>query len=102
MARRDRREVRNRLTVLIAHLLKWTHQPRKRTRSWRATIVVQRRELRLEIESGVLRNHAEAVLEEAYADAVKQAIIETGLRPDAFPEKCPYQLDQLLDDEFFG
>ena len=32
MARRDRREVESRLTVLIVHLLKWKHQARKRTR----------------------------------------------------------------------
>src|SRR3954454_5279931 len=31
MARRDRREVESRLAVLIAHLLKWEHQPRRRS-----------------------------------------------------------------------
>ncbi|MBX6314645.1 MAG: DUF29 family protein [Isosphaeraceae bacterium] len=40
ITRRDRREVESRLAVLIAHLLKWTYQPRRRTRSWRATIEI--------------------------------------------------------------
>src|SRR5438552_1020147 len=45
MARRDRREVSSRLRTLLAHLLKWEHQPRKRSRSWRSTIRDQRHEL---------------------------------------------------------
>src|SRR5205814_7814333 len=45
MARRDRREVESRLTTLLAHVLKWVHQPEQRSRSWRATIVEQRQEL---------------------------------------------------------
>src|SRR4051794_29241126 len=45
MARRDRREVRSRLVVLIAHVLKWPRQPKRRTRGWRATIIEQRQEL---------------------------------------------------------
>jgi hypothetical protein len=96
MALRDRREVRSRLTVLIAHLLKWTFQPKKRTRSWRRTVVVQRQELTGAIGRGVLRNHAEAVLPAAYRDAVERASVETGLLHTAFPAECPWTVDQLL------
>ncbi len=99
MARRDRREVASRLTVLIMHLLKWTHQPRKRSRSWRGTIVLQQQELADEAASGVLRNHAEAALPRAYAKAVKAAAAETGLAVKKFPAECPYTPDQLLSSE---
>src|SRR5438876_941199 len=58
MARRDKREVFNRLVVLLAHLLKWEHQQEQRSNSWRGTIVLQRRELRQLLESGTLRRHA--------------------------------------------
>jgi hypothetical protein len=34
MGNRDRRELINRLAVLIAHLLKWQYQPTKRSKSW--------------------------------------------------------------------
>ncbi len=102
MAISQRREVESRLQVLIAHLLKWRRQPRKRTRSWRGTIILQRDDLRRLIRRGVLRNHAEAVLEEVYPHAVKLAIGETGLRAAVFPRQCPYELDQLLDDDFWG
>ncbi len=98
-ARRDRREVEGRLTVLITHLLKWARQPRKRSRSWRGTIITQRQELADDVQGGVLRNHAEAVLPKVYAKAVARAAAETGLPAETFPAACPYTLDQLLSSE---
>jgi Domain of unknown function DUF29 len=41
MAKRDRREVKSRLTVLLAHVLKREHQPEKCSKSWLRTILVQ-------------------------------------------------------------
>ena len=49
---------------------------------------------------GVLRNHAEAVLAEVYAEAIERAAAETGLTAESFPAKCPYTLEQLLSPEF--
>jgi len=101
MARRDRREAKSRLTILLAHLLKWQYQPAKRTGSWKATILVQHREVTADAESGVIRNHIEEVLAAAYADAKKEAAAETGLRITELPTDSPYSLDQLLSDDFF-
>jgi Domain of unknown function DUF29 len=98
MARRDRREVMSRLVVLIAHLLKWDHQPGMRTNSWRGTIVSQRHELVDLLESGVLRNHAAEILPKAYANAVQQAAADTGLPESTFPAECPYSLEAILSD----
>jgi hypothetical protein len=102
MARRDRREVKSRLAVLIAHVLKWTHQVDKRSGSWRGTIVFQRQELADLVGPGVLRNHAEAVLSEAYANAVEQALAETELPAKTFPAECPYTLNALLSADVLG
>lgn len=96
MARRDRREVFSRLVVLLSHLLKWEYQPEHRSGSWRGTIREQRRELRQLVESGTLRNHAESVLAEAYAEARRQAADETELSLDAFPVEDTRTLDELL------
>jgi len=96
MAKRDRREVESRLTLLMTHLLKWQFQPRKRTGSWRSTIRAQSQELRRDLAGGVLRNHAETMLPELYVDAVERASDETGLPKKRFPGECPYSLDQLL------
>jgi Domain of unknown function DUF29 len=96
MAKRDRREVESRLTLLIEHLLKWTYQPEKQTGSWRRTIVVQRQELAEMCGKGVLRSHAEENLAKSYAKAAERAISETGLAFNTFPTESPYSLDQLL------
>jgi hypothetical protein len=99
MARRDRREVESRLATLLAHVLKWEHQPDQRSRSWRATIIEQRQELEGLVSRGVLRNHAEAVLAVVYRKAVERAAAETGLPAEFFPGECPYRLEQLLAPE---
>jgi Domain of unknown function DUF29 len=98
MAKRDRREVYSRLVVLMAHLLKWEHQPEKQTGSWQATIGEQRLELRMLLESGTLRNHADIVLSNAYADARKRAAQETEMTVSTFPPTCAWDLDDLLRD----
>ncbi len=96
MARRDRREVESRLTVLITHALTWTGQPDRRSGSWRGTIIEQRQELEGLLGRGVLRNHGEAVLADVYHKAVERAAAETGLAAETFPAECPYTLEQLL------
>ena len=45
MARSDKRQIRRRLKVLVAYLLKWRYQPGFRTPSWRRTIRDQREEI---------------------------------------------------------
>lgn len=97
MARRDRREVFSRLVVLLTHLLKWEYQPAQRGASWRGTIREQRRELKLLLESRVLRTHAELVFPEAYAEARLQAADETECDPTIFPAEFPGTLDDVLD-----
>ncbi len=96
MAKRDRREVFTRLVVLLTHLLKWEHQPERRCGTWRATMREQRRELRQLLESGTLRNHAEAVLADAYAEARRQAADETELSLDVFPLEDARGVEELL------
>jgi hypothetical protein len=99
MAKRDRREVLSRLIVLLAHLLKWEHQPNRRTVSWKSTIREQRRELRQLLESGTLRNHAEAVLEAAYEEACEQVAEEASVKIEQLPERCPWSLDGAMELE---
>jgi hypothetical protein len=98
MAKRDRREVLHRLTTLLAHLLKWEHQPRKRSRSWESTIMMQRDELQDLLESQTLANYAHEILPKAYGRAMKMAATETGLAPARFPPECPFSLDDVLSE----
>lgn len=96
MARRDRREVVSRLRILLAHILTWEYQPDQRSGSWHRSILEQQKELAADTERGVLRNHAEDVLNNCYQDAIELAAAETGLPASAFPSVCLYSLDQLL------
>jgi len=96
MAIRDRREVKSRLVVLLTHVLIWDFQSDHRSRSWMLSIIVQRQELVDQTSKGVLRNHALAVLKDAYFDAALRARIETGLDEHEFPKQCPYTLQDLL------
>jgi hypothetical protein len=99
MFRRDRREVLSRLTVLLAHLLKWEHQPERQNNSWQATILHQRQELRDLLESRTLANHAQEILDKAYHRAVQQAALEMGMDEMTLPADCPWSLTEIVPDE---
>lgn len=99
MARRDRKEVKNRVVQLMLHLLKWAYQPRKRTRSWEISITKQRDELGDEFSSKTLRNYVGENLDEFYSKAVKYVALETGMDTEEFPKKCPFTAEYLLGKE---
>jgi hypothetical protein len=80
----------NRLAVLLAHLLKWQFQPMLRGNSWRLTIREQRRLAgRVLTQNYSLRGSLNAVIADAYGEAVLIAARETGLEEAAFPAACP-------------
>ena len=89
------------LVVVLKHLLKYQYQPRRRSRSWLSTIAEHRRRLRNDLTtSPSLRTYARAQFEQCYRDGRRQALIETGLAPEALPGAPPYTLEQTLDPDF--
>ncbi len=93
-------ELYHRYVVLIAHLLKWQYQWRLRSGSWRGTIGEQRRRIaRLVRKNPAMRPQRLIEFADAYADARKQAVDETGL--DSFPETCPFTIEQVEDEAFW-
>lgn len=101
MGKRERRELKHRLAVLIAHLLKWRHQPEGRGTSWQATIVEQRQQIAgLLADSPSLRPPLADWVADAYAEAVLRAAAETALPERTFPAECPYTADQILSSGF--
>ena len=87
VGRSERREIRNRMAVLIAQLLKWKYQPGKRTPSWRTTIRDQREELdEVMADSPSLRPYPSQNLPRAYGAARLKAAAETGIDFTLFPE----------------
>jgi Domain of unknown function DUF29 len=97
----EKKAIQSNLVVVLKHLLKHQLQPRRRSRSWLSSIAEHRRRLRNDLAtSPSLRPYARERFEECYADARRQALIETGLEPDAAPAAAPWSLEQVLDPEF--
>jgi uncharacterized Zn finger protein len=104
MGKSNRRALLSRLQVLITHLLKYQRQPHLRSRSWEMTIRNQRDVIHdLLQESPSLRTvlNEPDKLAQAYIRAMREAVAETGLAPDAFPAGRPFTLEQMLDPEFW-
>lgn len=101
MGKRDLRQLRSRLQVLIMHLLKWQYQVDLRGTSWVSTIDHQRDEIEaLLLDSPSLRQHMQDSIERIYSKAVRDAARETGLPVETFPEQCPYPIDEILGPDF--
>jgi len=96
----QKREVRSRLLLICQHLLKWRYQPEYRSRSWEATLYVQRRDLLTLFEdSPSLRAFAGQVLPAAFAHGREAAERETGLL-NVGDDGCPWSLEQVLSLDF--
>ncbi|MFB2934256.1 DUF29 domain-containing protein [Aerosakkonemataceae cyanobacterium BLCC-F154] len=101
MGRSERRSLKSNLIVVLVHLLKWQFQPECRSGSWEGSIIEHRRRIREAIlESPSLQPYLESIFAECYPQAVKQAKAETRLPLEAFPQQCPYELVEVINDEF--
>jgi hypothetical protein len=97
MGKSQKKELLSRLTILLMHLLKWDYQPEFQSRSWKSTIVTQRKEIRNLLEDNPsLRRIIQEKADILYRDAVEIASAETGLSESLFPETCPYSIEQIM------
>ncbi|MES2297374.1 MAG: DUF29 domain-containing protein [Pseudomonadota bacterium] len=97
----ERRELASRLSVLMAHLLKWKFQAARQGASWRATIDVQRARIRslLSRMPSLAPSLSDADwIQDAWQDALVIFIHETGIV--TYPKECIWPIDQILNDEF--
>ncbi len=101
LGKQQRQELRNRLGVLIGHLLKWDYQPEKRSKSWRVTIREQRREiLQVLEENPSLKPYLAEAIAKAHLLGLDLVVKETPLDYGDLPENCPYTPEQLFDPNF--
>ncbi len=102
LGRKERQELRNRLGVLLGHLLKWQFQSEKRSSSWLGTIREQRVQIKLLLEdSPSLKPYLNEIFLVAYELGLALAIRETQLGEQIFPEQCPYTPEQVTNSDFF-
>ncbi len=99
LGKSEKRELRSALSLLLMHLLKKKYQPEKESRSWQATIRVQRQHIGEFLdESPSLRQDMPKLLARAYDDARIDAANERGLDIDTFPETCEWTLGEVLTE----
>ena len=86
-------QMESRIRQILIHLLKWQFQPWMRSRSWRNSLWVQRRDLaKLLRRNPSLRGHVEEALAEEYPAAIVGALDETD-RPAR--RRVPHELPLL-------
>ena len=101
LGRSDKREISNRVGVILLHLLKWEFQPPERKPGWLLTLDEQRDSVRKLIkESPSLKRVPGASINQEFEFARRKAAVETGLDLASFPTECPYAAEDLLDLDF--
>ena len=85
------------IDVLLAHALKWDHQPERRSRSWSLTIAEQRVRIdrQLRKNPGLTSRIAEAV-SDGYRVGRIRAAREMKRLLKSLPAECPYTWDEIL------
>jgi predicted nucleic acid-binding Zn-ribbon protein len=102
MGRSEKRELVNRLTVLLLHLLKWQFQPGLRGNSWRLSIENTRYQLEDHLDDNPsLKSHLDDAMRSAYRRAMNEAELETGLPRSMFPLDCPFTFAQAMTADFW-
>jgi hypothetical protein len=101
LGKQQRQEFRNRLAVLLCHLLKWQYQPKRQGRSWSATIQEQRLQLGILLsDNPSLKGSLDTLLVEGYQLGIQRAIKESNLDETTFPATCPFSFEQITDPNF--
>lgn len=98
MGRTEKRELISRLKILLAHLLKWQHQPAGRCTGWRLAIEEQRREVIDHLaDNPSLQSRIDEAMANPYAGAILAAARETNLDRRVFAETCPWTFETATD-----
>ena len=85
--------------VLICHLLKWRHQPSQRSYSWVGSINNSRRSIEKIIKKNPsLKNYLQTAFEEEWDNARKWALDEMGMKSNAIPNFCPFNLHYAMHE----
>ncbi len=86
--------------VLLAHMLKWDHQP-EHSRSWQNTILEQRDRIEEQLaDNPSLKPRLAEAARKGYRAGRLRASGETDIDLDQFPEECPYDLEAIMNRAF--
>lgn len=105
MAKKDKRECRAFLKLLMMHILKWKTQPQKRSISWIKTIRNARNEIEIILEDTptVNKKYIEEIWQKTFELAVRDAKYDMNFskkEPQNFnPEILTWQ--EVFEDEYY-
>lgn len=98
LGRQERQELRNRLGVLLGHLLKWYYQPEARSKSWVYTIREQHQEIQRHLkENSSLKPYFSEAIAVGYEKGLNLVGQETPLNPKSLPQVCPFSETDVLE-----
>ena len=106
LGKSERDAVRSQIRRIIEHLLKLAYSPAEQPRfDWMHSISDARAALEDKL-SPTLRRDVEATLERLYAQAHRNAALALRIfgehgAAQAFPDKCPYSLDEICEQDWY-
>lgn len=104
LAKADKRELTNLVTILLEHLLKlayWQQERQTCARGCSNTIREQRRQIKLLLDdSPSLKPFLLKIFAQCYADAREDANEKASLPIDTFPKQCPFTPEATLDPNY--
>lgn len=85
------------LRLILSHMLKWDHQPARRSRSWQLTIANNRDRVKRLMEANPsFKSRRDDAVQDAYRSGRRQAYAQTKLPLATFPDECPYSWAELI------
>lgn len=98
LGKSEKRMLKSYLKLLFQHLLKIEYQTEKRTRSWDLTVKNAAFEVNEVLKDNPSLKHKLCeIVNSAYFSAKIEAAKETGLEEKVFPEECPWNIYEILN-----
>ena len=88
------------LEVLLMHMLKWDHQPERRSRSWSLTILEQRQRIAKPLRKIPGSIPLSEAVEDGFALGRTRAAREMRVKLQSLPASCPYDWDAIMNRDF--
>ncbi|GJE32359.1 DUF29 domain-containing protein [Methylobacterium oxalidis] len=87
--------------IILLHMLKWDHQPERRSRSWALSIAEHRERALIQMrKSPGLKSSLDEVRLDAFRLARLGAARQMKRAPRSLPAECPYTWDDILERPF--
>jgi Domain of unknown function DUF29 len=101
VAGREYDKLQSALAIILLHILKWDHQPERRSRSWQSSIVEHRARAERQLRKfPSLKSRMGEAVEEAYEDARRWCQIETHIPEIDFPFSSPCDWEEIMTRSF--